>query len=347
MNITQIAIRRGVTFIMIYLIAIGFGLFSLARLNLDLYPKLEFPMIAIITQYTGVSPYDIETVVTRPMEEAVASAKNVKKVSSTSSQGLSIISLEFEWGTDMDQAKIDVRDNLDFVRDALPDDIIEPLIVAFDFSAQPVLYLSVASVLHGQAELRRISEREIEPRIERIPGVAAVFTMGGMRREIKVQADPARLRATQISIQQVSTALQMNNMQVPSGWIENAEQEFTLQTLGEYTSIEEIENTPVAVINGSVIRVKDVATVVDGFAEQRQEFSNGCRKLKRRCPAECASKTFTMPRPLSIVPCLTWEIPPYKPSDWYSWYCCFSCEIFVVPSLWRFPSRCQWSSRSQ
>jgi HAE1 family hydrophobic/amphiphilic exporter-1 len=271
MNITQIAIRRGVTFIMIYLIAIGFGLFSLARLNLDLYPKLEFPMIAIITQYTGVSPYDIETVVTRPMEEAVASAKNVKKVSSTSSQGLSIISLEFEWGTDMDQAKIDVRDNLDFVRDALPDDIIEPLIVAFDFSAQPVLYLSVASVLHGQAELRRISEREIEPRIERIPGVAAVFTMGGMRREIKVQADPARLRATQISIQQVSTALQMNNMQVPSGWIENAEQEFTLQTLGEYTSIEEIENTPVAVINGSVIRVKDVATVVDGFAEQRQK----------------------------------------------------------------------------
>lgn len=271
MNITQTAIKRGVTFLMIYAIAIGFGLFSLARLNLDLYPQLEFPIIAIITQYTGVSPYDIETVVTRPMEEVVASVKNVKKVSSTSTQGLSIITLEFEWGTDMDQAKIDVRDNLDFVRDALPDDIVEPLIFAFDPSGQPILYLSVASVLHGQAELRRISEQEIEPRIERIPGVAAVFTMGGMRREIKVQADPARLRATRISIQQVSAALQMNNMQVPSGWIENTEQEFTLQTLGEYTNIEEIENTPVAMINGSVIRVKDVATVVDGFAEQRQK----------------------------------------------------------------------------
>lgn len=271
MTITQTAIRRGVTCLMIYLIAIGFGLFSLARLNLELYPKLEFPMIAIITQYTGVSPYDIETVVTRPMEEAVASVKNVKKVKSTSAQGLSIITLEFEWGTNMDQAKIDVRDNLGFVRDALPDDITEPLIFAFDPSAQPILYLSVASDLHGQAELRRISEREIEPRIERIPGVAAVFTMGGMRREIKVLADPARLRATGLSVQHLSTALQMNNLQVPSGWIEDARQEFTLQTRGEYTSLEEIENTPVASINGSVIRVKDLATVIDGFAEQRQK----------------------------------------------------------------------------
>lgn len=271
MNITQTAIRRGVTCLMIYLIAIGFGFFSLARLNLELYPKLEFPMIAIITQYTGVSPYDIETVVTRPMEEAVASVKNVKKVNSTSAQGLSIITLEFEWGSDMDQAKIDVRDNLGFVRDALPGDITEPLIFAFDPSAQPILYLSVASDLHGQAELRRISEHEIEPRIERIPGVAAVFTMGGMRREIKVLADPARLRATGLSVQHLSTALQMNNLQVPSGWIEDARQEFTLQTRGEYTSLEEIENTPVASINGSVIRVKDLATVMDGFAEQRQK----------------------------------------------------------------------------
>jgi len=271
MNITQTAIRRGITCLMIYLIAIGFGFFSLARLNLDLYPKLEFPMIAIITQYTGVSPYDIETVVTRPMEEGVASVKNVKKVNSTSAQGLSIITLEFEWGTDMDQAKIDVRDNLNFVREALPDDITEPLIFAFDPSAQPILYLSVASDLHGQAELRRISEREIEPRIERIPGVAAVFTMGGMRREIKVLADPARLRATGLSVQHLSAALQMNNLQVPSGWIEDSRQEFTLQTLGEYTTLEEIENTPVASISGSVIRVKDLAAVVDGFAEQRQK----------------------------------------------------------------------------
>jgi len=271
MKITQTAIKRGVTFVMIYLIAIGFGLFSLARLNLDLYPELEFPLIAIITQYTGVSPFDIETVVTRPIEETVASVKNVKKVSSTSSQGLSMIMLEFEWGTDIDQAKIDVRDNLDFVKEILPEDITEPLIFAFDPSGQPILYLTVVSEIHGQAELRRISERDIEPRIERIPGVAAAFTIGGMRREIKVLADPAKLKATHLSIQQIAAALQMNNLQVPSGWIDDKQQEFTIQTMGEYSTIEEIENTNVVTINGSIIRIKDVAAVVDGFAEQRQK----------------------------------------------------------------------------
>jgi HAE1 family hydrophobic/amphiphilic exporter-1 len=270
MKITQTAIKRGVTFIMIYVIAVGFGLFSLTRLHLDLYPELEFPLIAIVTQYTGVSPYDVETVVTRPIEETVASVKNVKKVTSTSSQGLSMIMLEFEWGTDIDQAKIDVRDNMDFVRDFLPDDITEPLIFAFDPSNQPILYMTVVSDLHGQAELRRISERDIEPRIERIPGVAAAFTIGGMRREIKVLADPAKLKATGLSIQQISTALQMNNQQMPSGWIDDKQQEFTIQTMGEYTNIEEIENTNVASINGSIIKVKNVASVVDGFAEQRQ-----------------------------------------------------------------------------
>ncbi len=271
MKITQTAIKRGVTFLMIYLIALGFGLFSLARLNLDLYPELEFPFIAIVTQYTGVSPFDIETVVTRPIEETVASVKNVKKVSSTSSQGLSMIMLEFEWGTDIDQAKIDVRDNLDFVKEYLPEDITEPLIFAFDPSNQPILYMTVVSEIHGQAELRRISERDIEPRIERIPGVAAAFTIGGMRREIKVLADPAKLKATHLSIQQIAAALQMNNLQVPSGWIDDEKQEFTIQTMGEYTTIEEIENTNVATINGSIIRIKDVATVLDGFAEQRQK----------------------------------------------------------------------------
>jgi HAE1 family hydrophobic/amphiphilic exporter-1 len=274
MKMTKVAIKRGVTFFMIYLIAVGFGLFSLSRLNVDLYPKLDFPVLAIITQYTGVGPFDIETVITRPIEETVAPVENIKKVTSTTTQGLSLVMLEFEWGTDMNQAEIDVRNNLEFIRDALPDDISQPMVFAFDPSAQPILYFAVTSNLHGQAELRRISEDDIEPRIERIPGVAASFTMGGMRREIKILADPTRLRAHNVSIQQLTTALQMNNIQLPSGWVDNAQQEFTLQTAGEYASLEQIENTSVSVKNGSVIRIKDVAKVVDGFAEQRQKVWN-------------------------------------------------------------------------
>jgi HAE1 family hydrophobic/amphiphilic exporter-1 len=274
MKITQVSIKRGVTFYMIYLIAVGFGLFSLLRLNLDLYPDMQFPMLAIITQYTGVGPFDIETVITRPIEETISAVENVNKVSSTSTQGFSLVMLEFDWGTDMDQAEIDVRNNLEYIKDVLPDDISQPMVFAFDPSQQPILYLSVSSDLHGQAELRRISEQDIEPRIERIQGVAASFTTGGMQREIKVLANPGRLRAHNISIQQLVNALQMNNLQLPSGWIESKQQEFTIQTVGEYRSIEQIENTAVAMAGPAVVRIKDVANVVDGFAEQRQRVWN-------------------------------------------------------------------------
>jgi HAE1 family hydrophobic/amphiphilic exporter-1 len=270
MQITKTAIKRGVTFLMIYIVAVGFGLFSLGRLRIDLWPQLDFPVIAVITQYTGVGPFDIETVATRPIEETVASVQNVKTVSSFSRQGLSLLLLEFEWGTDMNQAEIDVRNNLDFIEEYLPDDMSEPLVFAFDPSMQPIAFMGVGSNVHGVAELRRISELELEPRIERIPGVASAFTSGGLRREIKVLVDPVRLRAHNVSIQQVEAALQMNNLQIPSGWIEDKQQEFTIQTLGEYRSIEEIENTSVTMMGGSVIRIRDVADVIDGFVEQRQ-----------------------------------------------------------------------------
>ena len=290
MKITEIAVRRGVTFIMIYLIAVGFGLFSLMRLKIDLFPKLEFPVMAVITQYTGVGPKDIETVVTRPIEETVASVENVEKITSISRQGLSLIILEFDWDTDMDQAQDDIRTNLEFIQDILPPDIRDPLIFGFDPSMQPILYFSVNSKLHGLAELRHISEHEIEPRLERIAGVASAFTMGGLQREIRILIDPARLRAHHLSIQQVESALQQNNLQIPSGYIENEHQEFTIQTAGEYTSIEQIENTNIATINGSIIRIKDVADVVDGFKELRQGiWSNDkpavCLMLQRQSDA--------------------------------------------------------------
>ena len=274
MNATSTAIKRGVTFAMIYLIAIGFGLFSLGRLRLDLFPSLEFPVIAVISQYTGVGPFDMETVVTRPIEETVAAVQNVKKVTSTSSQGLTSILLEFDWGTDMDQAEIDVRNTLDFIRDYLPDDVSDPLVFAFDPSMQPIMFMAISSELHGQAELRRICEYDLEPRLERTPGVASAVTTGGIQREINILADPGRMRAHRISIDQIGAALRMNNLQIPAGFIDNAEQEFTIRAAGEYTNIEQIENTAVATINGSVIRVRDVAQVVDGFKEQRQRVWN-------------------------------------------------------------------------
>ncbi len=271
MKLTNTAVRRGVTFTMIYLIAVGFGFFGLSQLKVDLYPELEFPMLAIITQYQGVGPEDIETVVTRTLEEAVATTENIKTVSSESSQGLSLIMLEFSWGTDMDQAEIDVRNNLEFVRDFLPDDVTDPLLFKFDISQSPIMYFTVNSDQVGLAELRYIAEHDVEPRMERISGVAAANTSGGLTRQIRVMVDPIRLRAHNLSIQQVTQALQMNNLQIPSGFVENDRLEFTVQTQGEYQSVDQIAETAVMSMNGSVIRVKDVADVVDGFKEIRNE----------------------------------------------------------------------------
>lgn len=276
MKFSSLAIRRGITFFMIYLILVGFGIFSLARLKLDLFPDITFPVIAVVTQYTGVGPFDIENTVTRPIEETVASVENAKTVSSTSSQGLSLVILEFDWGTDMDQAEIDTRKNIDLIRDYLPDDVSQPVVFAFDPSMQPIMFIGVNSEQYGQAELRRISEHDIEPRLERIPGVANAFTAGGLEREIKIMVDPYRLQAHHFSIDNVVNALQMNNMQIPAGWVDNNQMEFTVQTIGEYSDLDEIRNTVIANIGEIPVRIKDVATVVDGFKEQRQrEYNNG------------------------------------------------------------------------
>jgi len=305
MRITQASIKRGVTTAMIYIIAVGFGLFSLSRLNLDLYPKLEFPMLAVITQYTGVSPDDLETVVTRPIEEAVASVERVKTVSSTTQQGLSLVMVEFTWGTDMNQAEIDVRNNLEYIRDYMPDDASQPMVFAFDISAQPILYLTLSSRELSQAELRYIGEHDLEPRLERIAGVASASTMGGMKREIKVFADPMRMRAHRISLQQITSALQAGNLQIPSGMVEDDKLEFSVNTSGQYSSVDQIANTSVATFNGTVIRLSDVARVEDGFSEQRQHVWNNnqpavsvivqrqsdansvtvCREVAKRLPA--------------------------------------------------------------
>jgi len=311
MKITETAIRRGVTFAMIYLIAVGFGLFSLMRLKLDLYPKLEFPMIALITQYTGVGPFDMETVVTRPIEETVAGVQNVKKITSQSAQGLSLVALEFDWGTDMDQAEIDVRNALEFVRDYLPDDISDPLVFAFDPSMQPIIYFAVTSNVHGPAELRKISEHEIEPRLERIPGVASAATVGGMAREIKILVDPLRLRAFNLSIQQVSAALQANNLQIPSGYIDDERQEFTIQTSGEYSSIDEIRNTSIMARNGVNIRIKDIANVVDGFREERQRiWANGKPSVMLMVQRQSDANTVQVcHQVISAVPKIEAELP--------------------------------------
>jgi HAE1 family hydrophobic/amphiphilic exporter-1 len=266
-KLAELAVRFRVTFLMIYLAVIGAGIVFGVQLNLDMYPDISFPMISVITTYGGASPGDMEELVTRPLEEVCAAVEGVKHVSSESRDGASILMVEFEWGTDLDQAETDIRRNLDFVREILPADATEPIVFAFDPSMQPVMIFGVAGP-YDQARLREITKSEIEPRLERAPGVASAEAFGGLEREIHVEVLPDRLAAAGISVNQLVGALRMENVQIPGGAIIHGDRQLGIQTKGTFLTVDEIREVVVGVAGGVPVRLRDVAEVKDTVAEQ-------------------------------------------------------------------------------
>lgn len=271
MNLPRMAIRRGVTFGMVFLMVLGFGLFSLSRLRLDLYPDITFPVVIVITQYAGAGPFDMETTVSRPIEQAVSSVENVKHVYSQSRTGVSLVILEFDWGSDMEQAQTDVIRALEWVDDIMPDDAASPLVFAFDPSQMPIIFFGVGSPILDQAQLRRLCVDDIVPRLERIGGVAAADVLGGLERQIRVDIDPRVISSYGLSVGSIVNALRGANLQIPGGTIRDGRTAFSVRTLGEYRSLEEIRGTVVANRGGQAIRLDDVARVEDSFRETAGE----------------------------------------------------------------------------
>lgn len=268
MRIAEFSVKRRVTVAMAYLVVVGFGLFGLSQLKIDLYPDIDFPIIIVVTNYQGVGPEDVENLLTRPIEESVTAVKNVEKVSSQSSQGVSLVTLEFAYDADMDQAEADVRNAVDFIRDVLPEDATEPLVFAFDPSMIPVLYISVNSPYLGSAELRKLSEDNVEALLERVEGVASVQTWGGLERQINVNLNPIALAAYSLSPEQVARAVQMGGGLIPAGSIETTTRNYNLRVFSEYLDVDQVANTVVTFKGGEPIYVKEVADVEDGFKDQ-------------------------------------------------------------------------------
>jgi HAE1 family hydrophobic/amphiphilic exporter-1 len=253
---------------MIFLIAIGFGIFGFSRLKLDLYPDIEFPMAIVITNYEGVGPEDIENTLTRTLERTITTVEGIKHISSVSSKGVSILQIEFNWGTDMDQAETNIRRRIDMVRSYLPTDASDPLTVVFDPSMQAVMRLKATSSQLGTAELRKLVEEQVQPRFERIEGVASANVFGGLEREIQVNINPYELAANNVSILEVVNLLATSNLPIPGGLIEEGRMEFSVTTNSEFKSLEDIENTVVGYSSyGDPIYLKNIATVVDGYKE--------------------------------------------------------------------------------
>ncbi|MEJ2048506.1 MAG: efflux RND transporter permease subunit, partial [Calditrichota bacterium] len=267
MKIVDLSIKKRVTLSMIYIIVIGFAIFSFSQLKIDLFPDLDFPVVGIITQYQGVGPVDVENLIARPLEESVSATKNVKKVSSQISQGVCMTILEFEWGSDIDQAEIDVRKRVDLVRDLLPEDASEPLTFAFNPSMMPVMFLLLNSPTQGPAELRQLGKDRIEPLLERVEGIASVETQGGLQRQVNVKLNPVLLAAHNLSPTDVVSAIQRHGGLYPAGKIETATTNYSLRILSEYNDIDQIRNAVIKYEKDNPLCIKNVANVEDGYEE--------------------------------------------------------------------------------
>ncbi len=266
MSLARGPVHRPVLTTMITLIVIVLGLVSLFRLSIDLMPEITFPTISISAQYGNVGPEEMEELVTRPIEEAVAAVQGVEEINSVSTEGQSSVRVSFGWGTDLDVAANDIRDRLDRVLGRLPEDMDRPMIRKFDLSAFPVVILGVASDL-DPLDLRRIVDDQVKYRLERVPGVAAVDIWGGLTREIHVDLDADAVKALDLSTSDVLDALSRENQNIPAGTVPTGNFDVLIRTQGEYRSLDEIRNTVVATRQGAPIRISDFATVEDSWEE--------------------------------------------------------------------------------
>lgn len=266
-GLSKLAVDRPITFLMTSLIFIGFGIFGVVQLRLNLYPDVSFPTITIFTGYEGVAPEDMETLVTRPIEETVGSISGIRRVRSLSSQGASVVKLNFNWGTDLYEAENDVRKQLGFVSRSIPRDAETPLVFSYDPNQEPIVVLTVTSDARSPRDLRTYATQILEQRIERVNGIASAETLGGLERQINVIIDNEKMRLYDVTIATISNRLSAENIQVPAGQLIEGNTVYSLRTMGELKSVEQIKNTVVAVRDGQTLFLRDVADVQDGIAQ--------------------------------------------------------------------------------
>lgn len=268
MFLPKFSIRRPVMVSMIFIIFIILGAISFALLPIDLFPDVDLPIVMVVAGYKGAGPSEIESMVAKPLENALAATKNLKNIYSYSLEEACVIMAEFDWGSDMDVAGADVREQVDMLRSILPEGVESPSVIKFDPSMMPIMFLGVSGEDRTPSELRHYTEEIIQPRMERLDGVAAAFPIGGLEREIKVDIDRTRLEALGFSLDQVIAAIGASNMDLAAGHLKFAQKDFLVRTTGQFTHPSQLENVVISNHQGVPIRLKDVATIRDDFKEQ-------------------------------------------------------------------------------
>ena len=275
MSLYATAVRKPVTTALVFVAIVIFGLFSLSKLSVDLFPEIETNTIMVMTSYPGASAADIEMNVSKPLENVLNSVSDLKHITSQSRENISIVTLEFDYGIDIDVATNDVRDKLDMVETSLPDDVQNPIIFKFGTDDIPILILSVTANESTNA-LYKILDDKVSNPLARISGVGAVSISGTPIRELQVYCDPYKLEAYGQTIESISSLIAQENRNTPGGSVDFGSNTYSLRVQGEFTDAKQMLDLVIGSQNGKNVYLRDVARVEDSVQERAQEtYNNG------------------------------------------------------------------------
>ncbi|MDD2278350.1 MAG: efflux RND transporter permease subunit, partial [Bacteroidales bacterium] len=266
MNLPRTSVYRPVAIAMLFLAVLLFGLVSLTRLPLDVMPEMELPSLTVITIYPGASAIEVEQQVTRPLEGVLGGTENLKEISSQSKENASFISLQFEWGSDISESASNARDLVELAKNRLPSNAFNPVIYKINSSLLPVLVYGI-SADDSYNGLEKIINDQIAAPLRKIPGVGTVMVLATPKREIKVDVDPQKLAAYRITISQIEAILNAENITIPGGNIRVGDNDFAIRIPGDIQDASELGELALISFNNRVIRLKDVATITDGFKQ--------------------------------------------------------------------------------
>jgi HAE1 family hydrophobic/amphiphilic exporter-1 len=249
-------------------VVILLGWISFMRLPVDLMPDVSFPSLTVRVSYAGVGPLEIEELVTRPLEQALSAVAGMERLESTSSEGSSRVTLNFAWGTDLNEAADDVRNRLDRIRGRLPEEADPPIMFKFDASASPIMGVGVEGDFDS-VRLREIGEHVLSPRLERVPGVAAVTVDGGLRRQIHVELSKEKITALNLPVDRITNLLRTENQNLPLGEIDEGDRTYLVRSQGQFENLDQIRDLVVMTRAGVPVYLKDIAQVKDATEDFR------------------------------------------------------------------------------
>lgn len=267
MKLPQVAVKRPVFTAMLFVAILLFGVVSLTRLPLDIMPQMELPTLTVITVYPGASADEVEEQVSKKLEKILSGTEHLKVITSQSKENVSFVQLQFEWGTDITSAANNARDLIELVKNNLPRDAHNPIIFKVNSSLMPVLVYGVTAN-ESYNGLYKIVDDEVASKLRKVPGVGSVIVIGSPEREIKVDIDPVKLHAYNLSLNQVASVLKAQNISIPGGNIKVGDNDYSVRIPGDIASVEELRDLALISFNGKVIRLSDVAEVRDEYKEK-------------------------------------------------------------------------------